>query len=529
MSDTSDTSPDESTLSQHPDVRLEVTELGPIERAGIDLRPLTIFIGPSNTGKTYLAILIYAIHRILMGFHRFPFWDDPFYQWLEQSRSSEADVRNLFLKSNQPQRTLRFSDLPDSMKKQMQTVFKNPSFLPDELGTELERCFNLDSIGRLIRNLSETDSYQSYVLKKSQIVVSISENSTELWSWKSNIWTDSGLEESSVSTDGQIEHIEMTLDRPKENSILAEKLKNLLNQRMHGTDKKYKLYRELSDIFRGGDTRQPAIYYLPAARSGIIQSHRIIASAMVSRATRTRLKRFEIPTLSGVEADFIEQLIRYDLTDMSYRRLLFQSTSKNPIADIAHRMETHTIGGEIVTRAPMGSGYPEFFYCPFGGVELPLSLASSMVSELAPVILFLRNNLCRGDMLIFEEPEAHLHPGAQTQIATILAQLVRAGVAVIVTTHSDWLLNVFSNLMLQGELVKRSGESRKDESLQSTLNPDDVGVWFFGNPDKNSGTIVKESRFDWRNGIEVSDYEDIAQSLYNEFAGLQNRLGIGDE
>ena len=29
----------------------------------IDLRPLTVFVGPSNTGKSYLAILIYALHR----------------------------------------------------------------------------------------------------------------------------------------------------------------------------------------------------------------------------------------------------------------------------------------------------------------------------------------------------------------------------------------------------------------------------------------------------------------------------------
>ena len=41
-------------------------------------------------------------------------------------------------------------------------------------------------------------------------------------------------------------------------------------------------------------------YYLPAARSGIMQSHRVIASSLVARSTRAGLEPFpEVPTLSG--------------------------------------------------------------------------------------------------------------------------------------------------------------------------------------------------------------------------------------
>ena len=44
-------------------LKLEVSNFGPIADAKLDLRPLTVFIGPSNTGKSYLAILLYALHR----------------------------------------------------------------------------------------------------------------------------------------------------------------------------------------------------------------------------------------------------------------------------------------------------------------------------------------------------------------------------------------------------------------------------------------------------------------------------------
>ena len=44
-------------------LELEVNDFGPIIAGKIDLRPLTVFVGPSNTGKTYLATLIYALHK----------------------------------------------------------------------------------------------------------------------------------------------------------------------------------------------------------------------------------------------------------------------------------------------------------------------------------------------------------------------------------------------------------------------------------------------------------------------------------
>ena len=52
-----------TTPTQTEPLQLTVSNFGPIAKANIDLRPLTVFVGPSNTGKSYLAILIYALHR----------------------------------------------------------------------------------------------------------------------------------------------------------------------------------------------------------------------------------------------------------------------------------------------------------------------------------------------------------------------------------------------------------------------------------------------------------------------------------
>lgn len=46
-----------------------------------------------------------------------------------------------------------------------------------------------------------------------------------------------------------------------------------------------------------------------------------------------------------------------------------------------------------------------------------------------------------GDLLIVENPEAHLHPRGQSRLAQLLAAAAAGGVQVIVETHSDHVLN----------------------------------------------------------------------------------------
>ena len=49
-------------------LELSVSNFGPIAEGRIELRPFTVFVGPSNTGKSYLATLIYALHRFFASY-----------------------------------------------------------------------------------------------------------------------------------------------------------------------------------------------------------------------------------------------------------------------------------------------------------------------------------------------------------------------------------------------------------------------------------------------------------------------------
>lgn len=46
-----------------------------------------------------------------------------------------------------------------------------------------------------------------------------------------------------------------------------------------------------------------------------------------------------------------------------------------------------------------------------------------------------------GDILIIENPESHLHPSGQVEIARLCAKAAQAGIQIIIETHSDHFLN----------------------------------------------------------------------------------------
>ena len=96
------------------------------------------------------------------------------------------------------------------------------------------------------------------------------------------------------------------------------------------------------------------------ARSGIMQSHRVIASSLITRTTRVGLEQFpEIPTLSGVIADFMQKIILYD------------DDKKNLNAEMVHlagMLETEVLAGQVRVK-PSASGYPDFRYLPQGTNE----------------------------------------------------------------------------------------------------------------------------------------------------------------
>ena len=467
---------------QHPKVEITVKNFGPIAEANIDLRPLTVLVGPSNTGKTYFATLIYALHGILDGFPRIPllnFAGFSFAKMMSNSGNSvnlialEEEIRESIQNLKTNSQVFKFSDLPQRTREDVRSGLKDQ----DVFSREIEHCFNLESVSKLLKSTKLASNEMS-------ICLTVSESSQDLWTIK--------IQNSSVgiSVDEQV----------NENILIQSEEEEVFKKSRYLWKDEPFPYIEYFKVFRAPDrNKNQQRYYLPASRSGIMECYRVVASSIMGYAVRGA-----IPTLPAVIGDFMMKLIVYEDNNQS---------DNTTIAAIVDILESKMLAGKIIPKHSP-AGYPDFFYQAQEVKDgIRLDQASSMVSELAPLALFLRSGIKSGDTLIIEEPEAHLHPGAQADMAVILARLVRAGVKVIITTHSDWLLEEISNLTLEGLLGEETDEPA------SWLLPDEVGVWHFQKDEP-----VKEIPFKTREGISPKDFEDVAEGLYNRSVNLQQKF-----
>ncbi len=260
-------------------------------------------------------------------------------------------------------------------------------------------------------------------------------------------------------------------------------------------------------------------FYLPADRTGVMHGHQVVVSALVQNASTAGLQpSTHVPMLSGVLADFLSFLIGISPDKQSGRGP--RPRIKPP--DLTRGIEDNLLNGAVLLKNT-DAGYPTFTYRPQGWKDdLPLMRASSMVSELAPVVLYLRHIVRPGDVLIIEEPEAHLHPAMQAAFARELAWLVRAGVRIVMTTHSEWFLEQIGNLVRLSGLpkAKRKGLEGTDYALE----PDQVGAWLFRPSNRPKGSVVEEVALDPETGLYPTGYDAVSEALYNEGADIYNRI-----
>lgn len=70
---------------------------------------------------------------------------------------------------------------------------------------------------------------------------------------------------------------------------------------------------------------------------------------------------------------------------------------------------------------------------------LPQNVGFGITYTLPIIILLLKAQ--KGDVIIIENPETHLHPAAQSELAKLCCKVAAEGVQLIIETHSDHFLN----------------------------------------------------------------------------------------
>ena len=489
---------------------LSVRDFGPIAQATVELRPFTVFVGPSNTGKSYLAILLYALHQFFgaggVGKRSGPPSPLSYLSPVDQDQPIERlETARTWL-----QQALDFRGgqngvdvtLPEEVAAVVRPILGNVGGLAPWLHTEVTRCFGVAGSQSLIRHSGG---------KPARVTL------------RTRFGGD--------STDGPCVSYDFIIGRSQQR--LTASMPADLPLRIRGVDPRHirrhasltllgpfrrqlrEIPKEIADLvfpYIVGTVHRPA-HYLPADRAGVMHAHRVVVSSLIGRASRAGLGvESPLPALSGVLADFLERLI--DLGEVRPR--------DGATAQLAERLEADILGGAVRSRRS-AVGYPSFLYQPANWkTNLALMNTSSMVSELAPVVLYLRHVVRPGDVLIIEEPESHLHPAMQVAFTRLLAAVVRSGVRVVVTTHSEWVLETLANLVRLSS-VDKSGRTKVSPG-DVALTPDQVGTWLFEPKKRPKGSVVKEIPLDVAGGTFPAGFDEVTEALYNNWAEIANLI-----
>ena len=484
-------------------LEVKVNDFGPIVEARIDLRPLTVFVGPSNTGKSYLAILLYALHRYFSG-----------------STSSGYRIRRRL--GTRPSRAMlkaigkwgeaTFDAHSESPPAKVAIPTSIVSAVCSEIGNqgdliaeEISRCFGTDSLTVLMRRASRSGA--RLALRRHVDAESVIEHrltvSPTIRRFETSVPDASGFETTTRQSRG-LEHV---------NRLMGEYATGVRTARPYYADRVVDALTGLVLPHILGPLHTPA-FYLPADRTGVMHAHSAVVSALIGSAPMAAIRPAPpTPTLSGVLADFLQQLLELDRP--ARRGAKFGREAAGQIEDNMLRGAVRVDRSAIV-------GYPRFVYRPSGWQnDLPLMNASSMVSELAPVVLYLRHMVRVGDLLIVEEPESHLHPAMQVQLTRFLALLVKSGLRVIITTHSEWVLEELANIVRRSEL---RGVREAGNRVGAALDRHEAGAWLFRPKQRPKGSVVTEIELD-EAGLYPTGFEEVAAALHNDWAEISSRLG----
>lgn len=155
--------------------------------------------------------------------------------------------------------------------------------------------------------------------------------------------------------------------------------------------------------------------------------------------------------------------------------------------------------------------------------SLSLAESSSTVRALAELYFYLRHRARKGQLLMFDEPEINLHPENQRKLARLFAMLVKVGIKVFITTHSDYIVREINALIRMGALedvARRYVSDRHGYLDGEKLSPEEVKFFVL------KDGVTEEVEFDAESAsFGISSFDDTIEKfnlLYNDLMDLKH-------
>ena len=394
---------------------LNINNLGTVKSASIDLsKKLTLFCGKNSTGKTYVSYILHA------------FLTPPKVFRLDSAKKIARQIMENH--SFQIEKSIIDEWLSKNCREvmnQLGSVFA----ISDKTKEKLFSDFNL--------SVDFTDNDYQYAIDNTVIDIQISDSQ---YVWK--------IEKKA----GEVQvRVECNVDDTSVMSANSFRLNNLL-----------------CNIFRD----------LTLGKDSGVRMLTVERNSIYTFKTELSLSRNELIDRIQSQSDKSEIDI-VDIINSSSRRypLAVRSSlrvandlenvqkAESPYAELSRQIEENILCGEV---SMTKNGDVEFHAKNMlKSKRLPFHLSSSIVKTMASLVVYLRHMARPSDTLIIDEPEMNFHPDVQVVLARIFAILVNKGLKVVISTHSDYIVREFNNLIMAGAIAAK-GDMKTVTSLGYT-------------------------------------------------------------
>lgn len=447
-----------------------VENFAKIESARVRVDNYTLFVGPNNSGKTFLMQLVQGLSDKIV-------------------RLLEEDAMSILL-----------ADRIDGYSKYLlnaENVKQFIAYINEKLHVKKEQLIK-EILGKEIPierlyidvELEDADSYQIDItdrksLENDKVKESVYMDISSFSFWDAD--TENKWKIGLLSEKEGMESRFVTLSISRDDSEI------------------YSFKKVLERIFEENSL------YLPASRTGLMLLYRDFFAN----------RKDDDISFWIEDGELVDNRERYGgLTQPIYEFLRFLQTY---VEDEGRReeyerelsfFENHIIEGYITATKQGKFSY----HAKDDDNVVPMHLASAMINEVAPLELALSSEKQYG-RLIIDEVEASLHPQKQLELVRFLNRINNHDIKLILSTHSDTFVSKLNNLYVLSEMVKEKGDKSIVGQFQleeeDLIQPEKLSMYEFVFQD-NEKSMVKEIIPDAKTGFQFDLFAKSAMDIYGE-------------
>lgn len=399
------------------DLELKIKNFGPIDEATVQVGQFTVFAGPNNTGKTFVAKMLYSILGARNENHALAFFDT-------MAHLIESELQ-LFEKGGRVVEEHSLSAIRRTLQK-IDSILRE-MFPSHPIQNELDQLREVQP--KVMAEIARIEGHFQAIendikTKKERADDFLSEVNTQLGVSIGILASSFRNMESAInlgwySKFGQNVH----------GNFQSSDISNLKGEgdaslyfRVEGVGE----LRETEESFSFMPDSQIVQNMQPFPESFYLESPLYWKLKGALESIKLDSRSPFGASLNGVPDYF------YDMAVALRRRRI-----EHPLHPFGrlHKSLHDAIGGQISLSE---AGDLEF---QRNGNSIPLPLTSAGVANMGMLALLIeRGALEQGSFLFIDEPESNLHPAWQVEMAAFLLELARQGVNVVISTHSMTIL-----------------------------------------------------------------------------------------